>query len=124
MSTGSSADPPPPPETINTQTARKIRSKLYLPCDVSDGTHVWAERCTATSHSPSLTGNFVRFSVMRTGAGYSISDREQRHAKCCRLSMVAVPDVRRMPHVRFAMDRDFSLCIYLYLFLGRAFPVG
>src|ERR1700733_8645451 len=89
MSTGSSADAPTPPETINTQTARKIRSKLYLPCDVSDGTHVWAERCTATSHSPSLTSNFVRFSVMRTGSGYSISDREQRHAKCCRLSMVA-----------------------------------
>src|ERR1700688_1508601 len=98
MSTGWYDERPAPLEIISTQAARKIRSKFGLPSDVSDGIHGLDRtmvRCTATSRSCSVTRSFAVFSVTfaRAGSRYSISDREQRHAKCGRLSIVAVSDV-------------------------------
>src|SRR5882757_6566889 len=66
MSAGWSAERPAPLEIVSTQTARKIRSKLCLPCDVSDGTHGLDRttvRCTATSRSCGVTRSFSVFSV-------------------------------------------------------------
>src|ERR1700722_475814 len=109
MSTGWSADRPTPLETDNKQTARKIRSKLCLPCDVSDGTHI----LDRTSGSVHRTIAFMqRFPSRAPGQDTPLAiGSNNMLTKCDRFTLVAVFDVRRMPHVRFAMDPDARLCL-------------